>query len=166
MSGPSWTLPTPANGYQGVPSSEIASQDRRFYGRDIYFEIAAPDVALGQANYVTTAAGDWAAVEGREALRQSLIRRLVTSPGEWATKPDYGVGARQYVKARNTASVRKELESRIRAQFMRDPRVLSVDIVTVAQLDDGAPGLKISVQVTPRGRLRTDQPLPVRLEVR
>lgn len=166
MSGPTWTLPNPPNGYQAVPSSEIDDQESRFYGEDIYFDIARPDVELGQADYTITASGDWAPVSGREALRQSLLRRLLTSPGEWQTKPEYGVGARQYVKAKNTASKRAELESRIRAQFLRDPRVQSVDLASVSRLEDGSPGIRITVIVTPRGRLRSDQPLPVNLEIR
>lgn len=165
MSGP-FQMPNPPNGYQAIPSSEIDEQQARFYGEDIYYEIAAPDVELGQADYVITAAGDWAPVSGREALRQSLIRRVLTSPGEWATKPEYGVGARQYVKAKNTTSTRKELESRIRTQFLRDTRVQTVDLVMVARLDDGSQGLKISIQVTPKGRLRSDKPMPINLEIR
>lgn len=165
MPGPMFTIPDPPSGYQGTPESEQLSQDARFYGADIWLNVAAPDVQLGQARYVTTAAGDWALARGREALRQSLSRRLITNPGEWQTKPDYGVGARQYVKAKNTSSARAELESRIRSQFARDPRVHSVDLVTVNRLDDGSPGVKISVKVTPRGRLRADQPLDVVLEV-
>lgn len=166
MPGPTFTISDPPSGYQGTPESEQQSQDARFYGVDIWLDIAAPDVTLGQAHYVTTAAGDWAVARGREALRQSLMRRIVTNPGDWQTKPDYGVGARQYVKAKNTSTKRAELESRIRSQFARDVRVHSVDIVTIAELDDGSPGVKISVTVTPRGRLRTDKPLEVSLEVR
>lgn len=166
MSGPSWTLPNPTNGYQGIPASESAAQDDRFYGTDIFLDVSAPDVALGQANYVTTAAGDWAVATGREALRQSLIRRMLTNPGEWQTKPGYGCGLRQYVKAKNTRTNRAEIESRIRQQFAIDRRVHSVDLVTVDRLDDGSPGVKITVIVTPRGRLRSDQPLSVQLEIR
>lgn len=165
MSGPSFLLPNPPSGYQGTPESEQIEQSNRFYGSDIWLDVAAPDVQLGQAKYVTTAAGDWALARGREALRQSLLRRLVTNPGEWQTKPDYGVGARQYVKAKNTSTARAELESRIRTQFARDPRVHSVQLVTLTPLDDGTPGVKISIQVTPRGRLRSDRPLEVQMEV-
>lgn len=166
MSGPSWTLPVPPSGYQGIPSSEADAQDDRFYGTDIHLDVSSPDVVLGQAHYVTTAAGDWATATGREALRQSLVRRFITNPGEWQTKPAYGAGLRQYVKAKNTASVRAEIESRIRQQCALDQRVHSVDLVTVSGLDDGSPGLQIAVLVTPRGRLRTDKPLAVRLEIR
>lgn len=166
MSGPSWSLPTPSGGTSGVPSSERAAQEALFFGEDIWFDVATADPIHGQADYVVDPTGDWTAVTGREALRQSLLRRLITSPGEWATVPEYGVGARQYVKARNTRSVRAELESRIKSQFLRDPRVHSVDLVTVDRLDDGSPGVKISVLVTPKGRLRSDKPLPVQLEIR
>lgn len=165
MSGPSWILPTPPSGSSGVPAAEQASQDARFFGEDVWFDVARVDVN-GEADYVVDAAGDWTVVTGREALRQSLLRRLITSPGEWQTVPDYGVGARQYVKSRNTATVRAELQSRIRSQFLRDARVHSVDMVIVDHLDDGSAGVKISVLVTPRGRLRTDKALPVYLEVR
>lgn len=166
MSGPSWTLPAPDSGASGLPASEQRSQDAVFFGEDIWFEIAAPDVTLGQADYVVTASGDLALATGHDALRQSLIRRLVTNPGEWPTLPSYGVGARLYVKARNTPSVRAELESKIRTQFLRDPRVHSVDLVSVVGLTDGSPGLKISISVTPRGRLRVDRPLSVQVEIR
>jgi len=165
MPGPIFVIPEPPNGFVGTPASESASQDARFYGSDIWLNVAAPDVELGRARYVTTAAGDWALATGRESLRQSLMRRLITNPGDWQTKPDYGVGARQYVKAKNTSSVRAELESRIRAQFSRDVRVHSVDLVTLDRLDGDAPGIKISVLVTPRGRLRTNKVLTVALEV-
>lgn len=159
-----WIVPNPTI-ETAAASAKQADPDTQFFGRDIYFEIAAPDATLGEADYVVNAAGDWTAVTGREALRQSLLRRLITSPGEWQTKPDYGVGARQYVKAKNLLATRNELEARIRAQFLRDPRVERVDTVTVAQLDDGSAGVKISVFVTPRGRLRSDRPLPVQLEL-
>jgi phage baseplate assembly protein W len=157
--------PIGANGQSATPQSERDEQAARFYGSDIWLDVAAPDVQLGQARYVTTAAGDWALATGREALRQSLLRRLVTNPGDWQTKPDYGVGARQYGKAKNTSTMRAELESRIRSQFARDPRVHSIELVTIERLDSDAPGIKISIIVTPRGRLRSDQQLSVSMEV-
>lgn len=165
MSGPSWQIPNPPNGYQGVASSDQATQEAQFYGEDIHYDVSQPD-GSGQANYVVTASGDWAIVVGREALRQSLLRRLITHPDEWPTKQNYGVGARRYIKARNSVSVRNELESKIRGQFMRDPRVHSVDTVLVSPLDDGSQGVKISILVTPKGRLRTDRSVPINLEIR
>jgi|SRR5688572_2790124 len=164
MSGPYvFIVPSPSGGVSGLPSSDAASQASKFYGEDIWF-----DVTRGAgADYVVTAAGDWALVQGVEALRQSVIRRIITSPGEWATKPNYGVGARQYVKARDLPSTRSELAERTRAQLLIDPRIETVDQVIVEALStDGPPGIRITVRFTPRGRLRTDQPVPVILEVR
>lgn len=149
----------------GLPASEQASQDAVFFGEDIWFDVAGDLTGKGEGNYVITAGGDLQTATGREALRQSLIRRTITSPEEWPTLPGFGVGAGDYVKAKNTPAVRAELEAKIRTQYLRDPRVESVDLVAVWPLENG-PGLKISVNVTPRGRLRTDRPLSVQLEIR
>lgn len=164
-----WLVPVSPNGYQDTAGSATPTVDAQFFGEDIFFDVsrAFPNTldAL-DADYVVDSAGDWTAVSGLEALRQSLLRRLITAPGDWATKPDYGCGARLYVKAKNTESVRAELASRIKAQFARDSRVHSVDLVVVDQLDDGSAGVKIRVLVTPTGRLRTGTQLPVLLEMR
>jgi hypothetical protein len=164
VSGPSWTIPTPTSAL--VDASGVARAEETFFGRDIWFDIASPDVQLGEARYVVTPAGDWKPVTGEEALRQSLIRRLITNPGDLAWAPMFGVGAIQYVKARSVPSVRSELEGRIRSQFLADPRVQAVETVMISPLDDGSPGIRILVTVTPKGRLRADKALPIALEVR
>jgi hypothetical protein len=53
---------------------------------------------------------------------------------------------------------------RVRSQFGADPRVESIDSVTIESLD--ADALKISVMVIPVGRARTDKPLPVQILIR
>ena len=149
----------------GVLPEGVAAQVSRFFGTDIWFDVTTPD-QTGQANYVITPSRDITVVTGREALRQSLLRRYLTNPGDWKTAPGYGAGARQYVRGKNTAAERVELESRVRAQSLRDPRVLTVDLATVTPLSDGSPGIRLSVKITPKGRLRGDQPLPIHLEIR
>jgi phage baseplate assembly protein W len=149
----------------GLTEAEIAAQVGKFFGGDIWFDVSQPD-QTGHANYVITPAGDVAMVSEHEALRQSLIRRYLTNPGDWKTAPNYGAGCRQYVKGKNTAAERAELESRVRAQSLRDPRVLTVDLATVTPLEDGSPGIRLSVKITPKGRLRGDQALPIHLEIR
>lgn len=158
MSGYSWTLPSSSAGF-GLPAQDQATATQRLFGRDIWLDVraAAPE-------YVVTAAGDWALVEGREALKQSLIRRLITDPGEWATLPGYGVGAQQFVKARNTAAKRDELTERIRAQFSRDARVERVDSITITALASGD-GLRVLVLVTPRGELQRGGSLSLDVEI-
>ena len=136
----------------------MAEQTSRRFGRDIWF-----DLTSGDANLEVTAAGDWAVVEGRAALRQALIRRILTSPGEWQTLPDYGVGARTFVKSRDTPAAREELEERIRAQFAQETRVRSVEQVLVERLGDGL--LRVSVTVIPAGEAFRRQPLIASVEV-
>ncbi|HSR79108.1 MAG TPA: hypothetical protein VLN57_21220 [Xanthobacteraceae bacterium] len=148
----------------GLPQAEQNAQTARFYGADIWLDISRPD-ATGQAQYIVTPAGDLQLATGREALRQSLLRRTLTDPGEWQTAPDFGVGARQFVKGRNTDTERTALINRVRSQYLRDPRVQSVDLVLVTPLDDGSPGVLLQAQVTPKGQLGV-QPLPVHLEIR
>lgn len=153
------------SGASGLKASELEAQSALFFGDDIWFDVSTADPISGEANYVMTQAGDLQSVSGVEALRQSLIRRWITNPGEMPTAPEYGAGLRSYVKAKNTPAMRAEVESRVRAQTLRDPRVLSVALVTVARLDDGSDGIKISAQVTPKGRLR-DRNLTVTVEIR
>lgn len=147
----------------GLSPAAQAARDAAFFGEDIWYAAVHDD---GSGEYVITPAGDLQVAVGREALRQALIRRLITDPDEWPTLPDYGVGARRWVKGKNTATQRAELESRVRAQFARDQRVESVNVVLVAQLDDGSPGVKVTAQVTPRGRLRGARALAFTTEVR
>jgi len=158
MSSFAWTLPSPG-ATAGLPAQDQATATQQIFGRDIWLDVraAAPE-------YVVTAAGDWALVEGREALKQSLIRRLITDPGEWATLPGYGVGARRFVKARDTQAKRDELAERIRAQFGRDARVERVDSITITALASGD-GLRVLVLVTPRGELQRGGSLSLDTEV-
>lgn len=148
--GGPWTLPTPSAGTSGLSTRDRATQRDKLWGRDIWFDVRAGE----GADYEVTAAGDWQVAEGREALRQAILRRIITDPGEWATLPDYGVGARAYVKARNTKAARDELTQRIRAQLLRDRRIESVQSVAV---ESSGGLLRIAVEVIPRGRdLRSD----------
>ena len=140
-----WTLPGAEAGASGLTSTERADQVAKLFGRDIWFDLADPD----GADYVVTDAGDWKIADGDTALRQAIIRRILTDPGEWATLPEYGVGARMFVKARNTRATRDELSERIRGQLLQDPRIESVEDVYVEITDST---VRIAVAVQPKGR--------------
>ena len=140
--------------------SPSPTQRGRLWGRDLWL-----NVRVEGADLETTPAGDFALVDGDECLRQALIRRIITAPGEYAVLPGYGAGARLYVKERNTRAKRDELVERIRAQAAQEPRVERVAEVSVEQTADGK-GLKINLRVVPRGRARPDDTLPISLEVR
>jgi phage baseplate assembly protein W len=164
MSDPVFSIPIPSDGYVGAPASDKIAQEARFYGEDIWYDVSHVDPTTNAPDYVVTASGDWAVARGLEALRQSLLRRLITNPGEWATVPEFGVGAQQFVKRPITPAVIAELEGRIRSQFMRDDRVESVQTVRVENLTD-IEGIKITVFVVAAGRLRQDALLPVQISI-
>lgn len=130
-----------------------AKELRKLFGRDLFWD----------GDYVVASSGDWAIVEGEAALRQSIIRRIITAPGEWRTRPDYGVGARHYVKARRTPGVVDELKSMIKKQLLRDPRVAEVQAVDIDT--SLAEVLKISVKVKPKGKALRSEPFVAKVEV-
>lgn len=128
--------------------------------RDIYFDVSA---ATGP-DYSVTPAGDWLPVSGDEALRQSLLRRFITNPGEWLTKPDYGAGGRAFLKAKGTKSERDAFAQRLRAQALKDDRVEKVGEVAVERFADG--GTKFRVQIEPKAKPKRAQPITVTFEGR
>lgn len=157
MSTFNFTVESPAVG--GATPAERNAQIDRLWGRDLWLDIT---VAKG-ANLLVTAAGDWRIADGREALRQWIIRCIVTNPGEWQTLPDYGCGARLYVKARNTRAMRDELSDRIKSQLLRNPRIEKVEKIVIDNSVDGV--LRIAVVVQPQGRLLMNEPLVAAVEV-
>jgi hypothetical protein len=138
-----------------------ADQHARLWGRDLWLDVTQGD----HADVPTNAAGDLSLVEGREALRQWVLRCIITNPGEWARLPDFGCGARLYVKERNTPAKRDELAERIRVQLSTNPRIAKVVQVVIVQLED-AQGLQINVQIDPVAKSRPDDFLAVSLSVR
>lgn len=158
MSEFSWTLPE--GEASGGGGKQPATDFDRLWGRDLWFDLAEGK----RANLLVTPAGDWKVASGREALRQAIVRRLVTNPGEWATVPDYGAGVRLYAKARLTGAVIDELRARIRAQLAREPRVTRVGEVSITPRSDGA-GIRVAVSVVARGRLAEGGPLVAVVEV-
>ena len=134
---------------------EPISQQDRFFGRDIFFKTG---------DYEVSHTGDWIIVEGEEALKQAVLRRLITSPGEWATLPDYGVGVRDFIKAKNTPGARAELVNRIESQLLKEPRIARVREVII-DTESVADGLKVSVKFDARGEIQRSRPLIVTVEV-
>ncbi len=138
-----------------APIPAPVSQQDRFFGRDLWFK---------EGDYSVNPAGDWLTVEGVEAIKQSLIRRLITSPGEWQTVPEFGVGARDFIKSKNTPASRQELVNRIEAQYLRDPRVAAVREVVI-DTEEVEDGLKISIKFGVKGEPTRNQPRIISVEV-
>lgn len=136
MSG--WTLPLPATSYQAVTQKATPFDQRSQLGRDL----------LWKGGLVPTSAGDYAVVDGVKALRQSLLHRLVTQPGEWPLRPTYGVGAVAFVYETLTDARAAELMARINQQFLQDPRVDKVTVNLVSRDDEtGELIIKVEVEV-------------------
>jgi hypothetical protein len=134
---------------------------------DVYAaqEILGTDIWLGNVSSnpdtVLTSSGDLHIISGRECLRQAIIRRLITRPGEWATNPTYGVGATDYIRERNTQEKRDELKSKIRGQLILDPRISRVDGIEIEE-NNGL--LRIAVRVTSK-QLGEDSPIFALIEL-
>jgi phage baseplate assembly protein W len=116
-------------------------QQARLLGSDIYF----------RGDYRVTPDGDWKTVRGLAALRQAVYHRLITRPGEYRARPDYGCGVLDWVKQPKTPANLASLATRIRTQLLRDSRIDDVR-VTVTDLDGTLPGLDVTVAVAARGR--------------
>ncbi|KXV00782.1 MAG: phage tail protein [Gluconobacter potus] len=73
-------------------------------------------------------------VSGTELTRQSLLRRLLTVPGDYIWQLDYGVGLPLMV---GQVIAPEAMESVIRAQVQADAGVDSSQAVTVTVTDEG-----------------------------
>jgi phage baseplate assembly protein W len=128
-------------------------------GDDIWFDLGAS----GGPNTIVTPAGDWKLVSGREALRQSLIRRLLTIPGQWKAKPGYGCRLLEMLRRKGTASNLESMRTSCRAACLADQRVASVLEVTISRLTDasGVPklGRHVHIVVVPK-----DEPRPLEVD--
>lgn len=148
-SPPTIPPPGPVIGLQRDPEPEL----RQLWGRDLFWD----------GDYAVSPAGDWLVVDREAALTQAIRRRVMTSPGEWETLPEYGIGAADFVKMGRTPAVVAELTERTRTQLPRDPRIDSVDRVDIDDSIGG--GFKISIKVIPRARAERAEPMVVDVEV-
>jgi phage baseplate assembly protein W len=130
------------------PSSNRPSGDERARrrGRDILFD----------DDFHVASNHDWQLVEGEAALRQWVYHCLITSPGEYAARPDFGVGVEDFLKEELTESRQAELTTRIKTNLQRDKRIQSASAVVDA-FDDGN-GLTVSITIVVRGQALTLRP--------
>lgn len=131
----------PTSGSTSVAAPDETAID--LFGVDIRFD---DDVLV-------TASGDYATVEGYAALKQAIYIRLITTPGEYATQPDFGCGVARWVKKRMSKSDKDSLRQTIIEQLSKEERIQKVEEVTVESLtSNNTTGIKITVRVTALGR--------------
>lgn len=152
----SFTLPTSLGNATG---GGLASELDETFGRDIFYDLSKE----GGPNMSVSPNGDWKIVDGPEALRQRILRILFTNPGEWTTKPEYGVGIRQYVKRVNSVGVVDELTAKIKQGCLQDRGVASVTSVVIQRNPDY---LHIHLLIIPKGDDKRGAPMSISAEVR
>lgn len=84
-------------------------------------------------------------VSGRQAVIESLARRLLTDEGFFPRDPQYGYNLATLQNARLTPRYLASARARIRAQLELDERVSSAEVLT--ELDARASKLTITMQV-------------------
>jgi phage baseplate assembly protein W len=113
------------------------------FGKDLMF---TNDLKVGKS-------GDYLTWDENEALRQAIYRRLMTAPGEFAVRPEYGVGVRFYVKRRMGKATLDELRQRIEDQLAKEDRIERVIEAKVEAAQFGnSTGVKIYVKVQALGQ--------------
>ncbi len=114
------------------------------FGTDILF---TDDLQVGSN-------GDYITVKGIENLRMAIWRRLITRPGEFKYRPQYGVGIMSFVKKPLTKANLETLTRRIRenlAQERRISKIVSIDVLR--QELDGDPGIVVTIVFEAGGRV-------------
>jgi len=100
----------------------------------------------GDRSYATS--GDTAMLAGQALTIQRLIKRARATPGSNPLHPDWGCGLGDFVEATIDDTTAALIDGRIRAQFPRDPVVLSVDDVSATRADQQTLLVIVSVTLT------------------
>lgn len=115
----------------------------QLFGRDLKFD----------TDFHLDAGGDYQLLEYMEALRQAIYNRLLVAPGEFAFRPEYGAGIRQFVKRRIVKSELDSIRQRVIDQLSQDDRITKVIECVVESYSIGdKPGLKVYVKILAAGQ--------------
>lgn len=111
-------------------------------------EIIGTDLSHPVAGGFGVAAdGDIDIVTGIANIQQALMRRLVTSKGSLAHRPDYGVGVKDFLNSPNSLENQRALATRVKEQFERDDRIEEVTGLRVETNSDSPSKVIIYVRV-------------------
>lgn len=80
-------------------------------------------------DYNPSARGDLTPISGIDNLRESIYRRLVTSPGELIHRPNYGVGIRKFLNRPANESNKRELENLIKMNILNEKRITRINSI-------------------------------------
>jgi phage baseplate assembly protein W len=143
----SWTMPPEPGPPVGPPPSPLG-------GVDILF-------AAG--NLVVSPSGDWATVEGLDAIRQSVLGEAQTGEGELVFRDEYGMGLAQVVKRALSQATLDERQQRLLERLAANDRVVTVREAKLERVTiDGRVGLRVTIRVAGRdGRDLTLSPIVI-----
>jgi phage baseplate assembly protein W len=119
-----------------VAGTKLASETADVYGVDKYFDGRPRTTGNGEEN-----------------LRRALLRRLMTRPGTYRTKPGYGAGIQDFVKKSSNQATIEDLQNRVRGQVQQDRRVDKVLTCAVTkEFFSDQPGVRVVLVVQSKGR--------------
>lgn len=95
--------------------------------------------------------GDLDKISGLANLKSALLRRLVTTPGALAHRPNYGVGIKDFQNAPNSLDNQRSLALRVKEQFEQDFRVKEVTGLRFDTEDDDPSKTVVVVKVKVAG---------------
>jgi phage baseplate assembly protein W len=84
------------------------------------------DLALGGSSDVAFLGSrefDFNFVSGLDELTQRVVRRILTTKGEWVVFPDYGTYVRKYLHEPITKSAALDIRGQIKSQIAQEPDV-------------------------------------------
>lgn len=111
----------------------MAIDFRAPFGEDLLFG-PLPDL-----NVIGSTTRDFDFIQDREELIQRIIRRLLTTRGEWIPFPEYGASLRLRVNEPLTPQLVLDIRSTILSQLMLEPDVARSPApqVLIAKIDNG-----------------------------
>jgi len=111
------------------------------------------DVSLRGGDLAITAGGDWGALTGGLAARQSVEREAVASTGDLPRRPQWGMGLRDSLMRGAAPELRDRQAAAVRRRLNVNPRIDRVDDVSVVQRTDISPGaVTITIAATASGQ--------------
>jgi phage baseplate assembly protein W len=137
----------PASTLPAVPQTSQITQD--LFGKDILFT----------DDFQLTAGGDYVTISDEANLKKAIYRRLLTRPGEYRFRPEYGAGLATYAKKGLNLAILDNLRQLVLNQLAQEKRIESVDEVTVQETTiGGVPAVKVYVRVRALGRVLSFEP--------
>lgn len=144
--GLSFTLPAPTARPSPVP---VDAGVKDVFGFDMFF----------QDDFEITAGGDYKLIGGEENVKAAIYRRLLTRPGEYRFRPDYGVGIQDFVKKSPTTTLLDQLRQRIVDNLSLDTRLAQIEVTVESDTLRNIPILRVLVRAVVGGGIVRFEPL-------